>query len=287
MLVGGTGTRLYPLTRVVSKQLMAVYDKPLVYYPLTTLMLSDIREVLVISTPHDAPLYRELLGSGAQWGLDLSYAVQPEPAGIAQALLIGREFLAGDPSALILGDNIFYGHGLTGRLQSASADRTGATLFGYWVADPERYGVAELAADGTVLGLEEKPAAPRSHYAVTGLYYYDAQASQLAAELRPSARGELEITDLNLRYLEQGQLRLERLGRGDAWLDTGTPSSLLAAANFIQTVEERQGLKIACVEEVAFRMGFIDREGLERAMAPYRDSAYGRYVAGLLDEVAA
>lgn len=284
LLAGGTGTRLYPLTQVVSKQLMAVYDKPLVYYPLTTLMLAGVQDILVITTPHDAPAFQELLGTGEQWGLNIAYAVQPSPDGIAQSLLIGREFLAGEPAALILGDNIFYGHGLTERLRAAAGYAEGATLFGYRVGDPERYGVAEFDADGNVLSLVEKPSKPRSHYAVTGLYFYDGWAPELAARIRPSARGELEITDLNRRYLELGRLRLERLGRGDAWLDTGTPGSLLAAANFIRTVEERQGLKIACPEEVAYRMGFIDRDGLERATEPYRGSAYGRYLVRLLKE---
>jgi glucose-1-phosphate thymidylyltransferase len=287
LLAGGSGTRLYPMTRVISKQLLAVYDKPLVCYPLSTLMLANIRDVLVITTAADASLFQNLLGDGSQWGIRLSYAMQKTPDGIAQALLIARDHLAGRPSALILGDNIFYGHGLTERLQSAAAASDGATLFGYRVRDPERYGVAEFDEGGHVVGLEEKPVRPRSSYAVTGLYFYDRQAADLAAELRPSARGELEITDLNRRYLDMGQLRLECLGRGDAWLDTGTPGSLLEAANFIRTVEERQGLKIACLEEVAYRMGFVDLQGLERAACPYGDSAYGRYIRELIEGEAA
>jgi glucose-1-phosphate thymidylyltransferase len=284
LLAGGSGTRLHPMTRATSKQLLPVYDKPLVYYPLCTLMLCGIREILVITTPEDAPAFERLLGDGERWGLGLRYAVQPSPDGIAQALLIGREFLCGEPSTLILGDNIFYGHGLASRLRRAAAEPAGATLFGYRVHDPERYGVAEFDEENRVIGLEEKPLHPRSHYAVTGLYFYDGRAPELASGLRHSERGELEITDLNRAYLDLGAARLERLGRGDAWLDTGTPGSMLEAANFIRTVEERQGLKIACPEEVAYRMGFIDTAGLARAIEPIRHTDYGRYLLQILEE---
>ncbi|MDX1578114.1 MAG: glucose-1-phosphate thymidylyltransferase RfbA, partial [Gemmatimonadota bacterium] len=282
-LAGGAGTRLHPMTLAASKQLLPIYDKPLVYYPLCTLMHARIRDVLVITTPEDAPAFARLLGDGSRWGIDLRYAVQPEPGGIAQALVIGRDFLAGDPSVLILGDNIFYGHGLPELLRAAAGRTRGTTLFGYWVHDPERYGVAELDEDGRVVELVEKPERPRSNYAVTGLYFYDGEAPRLAAELRPSPRGELEITDLNRRYLEAGEARLERLGRGFAWLDTGTPESMLEAANFIRTVEARQGLKIACPEEVAFRMGFIGPEELESFAGPIGHTDYGRYLLRLLE----
>ncbi len=282
LLAGGSGSRLHPMTRAASKQLLPIYDKPLVYYPLCTLMHAGVRDVLVITTAEDAPAFARLLGDGSQWGVDLRYAVQTTPGGIAQALLIGREFLDDGASVLVLGDNIFYGHGLPELLQGAAGHRWGATLFGYWVNDPERYGVAELDGSGRLVGIAEKPTRPRSNYAVTGLYFYDERAPRFAAELRPSARGELEITDLNLRYLEADEARLEKLGRGFAWLDTGTPDSMLEAADFIRTVEKRQGLKIACPEEVAFRMGFIDADGLARACDPIRHTAYGRYLSRLL-----
>lgn len=283
LLAGGAGTRLHPSTMATSKQLLPVYDKPLVYYPLSTLMLAGVREILVITTPRDAESFRRLLGDGTRWGIDLRYAVQPEPGGIAQAFLIGEEFLGDHPSVLILGDNIFHGHGLSERLRRAAARPAGATLFGYRVQDPERYGVAELDADGRLVGLEEKPDRPRSQYAITGLYFYDGRAPELAAGLRPSARGELEITDLNRRYLELGEVELERLGRGFAWLDTGTPDSMLAAANYIQTVEKRQGLKVACPEEVAYRMGFLDEAGLAASIEPIRRTAYGAYLTRILE----
>ena len=278
ILAGGSGTRLYPVTQVVSKQLLPIYDKPMIYYPLTTLMLAGIREMLVISTPEDISRFQALLGDGRQWGLDLSYAVQPSPDGLAQALIIGEEFLDGAPSALILGDNLFFGHDLTGRMRDAGAQETGATIFAYRVEDPERYGIAEFDRDGQVLSLEEKPAAPKSHYAVTGLYFYDGDAPALARQLRPSARGELEITDLNKLYLARGDLSCKVLGRGYAWLDTGTHDSLVSAHNFVQVVEHRQGLKIASPEEIAFRSGWISGADLERLAAPLLKSEYGRYL---------
>ena len=278
ILAGGSGTRLYPITRAVSKQLLPIYDKPMIYYPLSTLMLTGIREVLVITTPHEQPLFTQLLGDGSQWGMDLNYAAQPKPEGLAQAYLIAREFLAGHPSCLVLGDNIFYGHGFADLLSRANDRASGATVFGYWVKDPERYGVAEIDSHGSVLSLEEKPSQPRSNYAVTGLYFYDDQAPDIAADLRPSARGELEITDLNRRYLDQGQLTLERMGRGYAWLDTGTHESLLQASMYIQTLEQRQGLRIACPEEIAFINGWIDSEQLERLAEPLAKNGYGRYL---------
>ena len=283
ILAGGSGTRLYPVTRVVSKQLLPVYDKPMIFYPLSTLMLAGIREILVITTPHDAPAFEQLLGDGSDWGLELSYAQQPSPDGLAQALLIARDFLAGAPSCLVLGDNIFYGHGLTEVLRAASAREHGATVFGYWVRDPERYGVVEFDADGRAIGLEEKPAEPKSNYAVTGLYFYDGNAPDDAAALKPSPRGELEITDLNRRYLERGELMVERLGRGYAWLDTGTHESLLQAANFIETIEQRQGLKVACPEEIAFQNGWIDRDQLLGLAEPLRKNGYGEYLLALAD----
>jgi len=282
ILAGGSGTRLYPLTHVVSKQLMPVYDKPLIYYPLCTLILAGVTDILVITTPQDRPLFQVLLKDGTQWGLKIRYAEQPSPDGLAQAFLIGRDFIAGDSCALILGDNIFYGQGLTESLRQAAAQETGATVFGYWVNDPERYGVAEFDEQGRVLGIEEKPERPRSNYAVTGLYFYDAQVVDIAASLRPSARGELEITDVNKRYLQQGQLRVKRLGRGVAWLDTGIPTSLLQAANFIETIEHRQGLKIACPEEIAYNAGLIDAAQLSELARPLQKSGYGWYLLEVL-----
>jgi glucose-1-phosphate thymidylyltransferase len=281
-LAGGSGTRLYPLTRVVSKQLLPVYDKPMIFYPLATLMQAGIREILIITTPHEQALFRQLLGDGGDWGLRIEYAVQPEPEGLAQALIIGEEFIAGQPSCLILGDNIFHGGGLQEVLQRAAERQEGATVFGYWVKDPERYGVVEFDADYRVLSLEEKPRRPRSHYAVTGLYFYDGRASEFARGLKPSPRGELEITDLNRCYLEEGDLAVERLGRGYAWLDTGTHESLQQAANFIETIESRQGLKVACPEEIAFMQGWIDEAQVERLAQPLRKSGYGDYLLSLL-----
>ena len=282
ILAGGSGTRLYPLTQAISKQLLPVYDKPMIYYPLSVLMLAGIREVLVINTPHEQALFKALLGDGSQWGMDIQYAVQPSPDGLAQAYLIGREFVAGQPSCLVLGDNIFYGHGLTGMLRRADERLEGATIFGYWVNDPQRYGVAEFDQDGRVVGIEEKPAKPRSHYAVTGLYFYDGLASDYASELKPSPRGELEITDLNRRYLETGALHLEPLGRGHAWLDTGTHQSLLEASNFIETIEARQGLRVCCPEEIAFGNGWIDAAQVERLAAPLAKNGYGQYLLSLV-----
>ncbi|HDS1581876.1 glucose-1-phosphate thymidylyltransferase [Stenotrophomonas maltophilia] len=278
ILAGGSGTRLYPITQGVSKQLLPVYDKPMIYYPLSVLMLAGIREVLIINTPHEQALFRQLLGDGSQWGMDIQYAVQPSPDGLAQAYLIGRDFVAGKPSCLVLGDNIFHGHGLSEMLRRADARDQGATVFGYWVNDPERYGVAEFDASGKVVGLVEKPLNPRSNYAVTGLYFYDAHACDYAAELKPSARGELEITDLNRRYLEQGLLHLEPLGRGYAWLDTGTHQSLLEASNFIETIQTRQGLQVCCPEEIAFGKGWIDAAQLEALAAPLIKNGYGQYL---------
>ncbi len=278
ILAGGSGTRLYPITKGVSKQLLPVYDKPMIYYPLSVLMLAGIREVLVINTPHEQALFRQLLGDGSQWGMEIQYAIQPSPDGLAQAYLIGRDFVAGKPSCLVLGDNIFHGHGLTETLQRVDARSEGATVFGYWVNDPERYGVAEFDANGKVIDIEEKPAQPRSNYAVTGLYFYDGNAPEHAAALKPSPRGELEITDLNRRYLEAGQLHLEALGRGYAWLDTGTHKSLHEASNFIETIQQRQGLQVCCPEEIAFGQGWIDAGQLERLAAPLRKNDYGRYL---------
>ena len=278
ILAGGAGTRLHPLTLVVSKQLMPVYNKPMIYYPLSTLMLAGIRDILVISTPDDLPRFRSLLGSGEQVGMNFSYAEQPRPEGLAQAFIIGGDFIGGDVAGLVLGDNMFYGEGLADVVQPAARDPQGATIFGYYVRDPERYGVVEFDGSGRVLGLEEKPSRPRSHYAVPGLYFYDNAVVEIARELKPSPRGELEITDINLAYLRSGRLNVRIMGRGMAWLDTGTHESLLQASNFIEAIENRQGLMVGSIEEVAFRMGFIDAEGLSRAAAPYRKNDYGRYL---------
>jgi glucose-1-phosphate thymidylyltransferase len=283
ILAGGSGTRLYPITQAISKQLLPVYDKPMIYYPLSVLMLADIRDVLIINTPHEQTLFKQLLGDGSKWGMRIEYAVQASPDGLAQAYLIGRDFLAGQPSCLVLGDNIFYGHGLTEMLQRASARESGATVFGYWVRDPERYGVAEFDPSGRVIGLEEKPAQPRSHYAVTGLYFYDGRASEYAASLKPSPRGELEITDLNRCYLEQGTLQLEKLGRGYAWLDTGTHESLLEASTFIETIEKRQGLRVCCPEEIAYFNQWIDDAQLRELAKPLAKNGYGHYLLSLLE----
>ncbi len=284
ILAGGSGTRLYPVTQVVSKQLLPIYDKPMVYYPLSTLMLAGIRDILVISTPQDTPRFEELLGDGKRWGLNLSYAVQPSPDGLAQALIIGEKFIGDAPSALILGDNIFYGHDLSGLLQRASARTAGATVFTYPVQDPERYGVAEFDRDGRVISLEEKPQHPKSRYAVTGIYFYDNQVAALAKSLKPSARGELEITDLNRLYLDRGQLNCETMGRGMAWLDTGTHESLLEASQYIETIERRQGLKVACPEEIAYRQQWISAADVEALAHPMRKNAYGQYLIRMLTE---
>ncbi len=284
ILAGGSGSRLYPLTHVVSKQLLPVYDKPLIYYPLSTLMLAGIREILVISTPSDLPRFEQLLGDGSRWGISLEYAVQPNPEGLAQAFIIGREFVGSEAVALILGDNIFYGHGFGSTLREAASREEGATVFGYYVRDPERYGVVEFEGDGRVVGFEEKPERPRSHHAVTGLYFYDNQVLDIAANLTPSARGELEITDVNIEYLRRGRISVELLGRGMAWLDTGTHESLQQATNFIETIEQRQGLKVSCPEEIAYRMGYIDAEDLARLAGPMKKSTYGRYLLELVEE---
>jgi glucose-1-phosphate thymidylyltransferase len=283
ILAGGSGTRLYPITKAISKQLLPVYDKPMVYYPLSVLMLAGIREVLVINTPHEQALFQHLLGDGSQWGMKIEYAAQPSPDGLAQAFLIGREFLAGGPSCLVLGDNIFYGHGLTELLQRANAREAGATVFGYWVRDPERYGVAEFDASGKVVGLEEKPERPKSNYAVTGLYFYDGRASDFAAALKPSPRGELEITDLNKCYLEDGSLHLEKMGRGYAWLDTGTHESLVEASTYIETIEKRQGLRVCCPEEIAYFNGWIGTDQLRELARPLAKNGYGQYLLSLLE----
>jgi glucose-1-phosphate thymidylyltransferase len=284
ILAGGSGTRLYPITQAVSKQLLPIYDKPMIYYPLATLMLAGIRQVLVINTPHEQALFQRLLGDGSQWGIEIEYAVQPKPEGLAQAFVIGRDFVGTDPSCLILGDNLFYGHGFTERLKRAAGRTDCATVFGYYVTDPERYGVAEFDASGHVIGLEEKPTRPKSNYAVTGLYFYDGRVCDYAANLKPSPRGELEITDLNRRYLEDGSLMLEHLGRGFAWLDTGTHDSLVQAANYIETIENRQGLKVCCPEEIAFLNGWIDAAQVLRLAEPLAKTGYGTYLQRLVEQ---
>ena len=284
ILAGGSGTRLHPVTQAVSKQLMPIYDKPMIYYPLSALMLAGLRDILIISTPQDTPRFQELLGDGAKWGMNLQYAVQPSPDGLAQAFIIGRDFIADDHAALVLGDNVFYGHELQQLLESAHARRDGATVFAYPVSDPERYGVVEFDAAGRAVSLEEKPKVPRSRYAVTGIYFYDNDVIEIAKNLKPSSRGELEITDLNRVYLERGRMSVELMGRGMAWLDTGTHDSLLEAAQFVQTIERRQGLKVCCPEEIAYRQGFIDAAQVERLAAPLAKSGYGKYLKDMLKE---
>ncbi len=284
ILAGGSGTRLHPVTKAISKQLIPIYDKPMVYYPLTTLMLAGIKEILIISTPTDLPMYKKVLDDGSQWGIRLEYAEQPRPEGLAQAFIIGKKFLAGSPACLILGDNIFYGHGLVDSLKKAVNNEVGASIFGYWVRDPQRYGVIEFDKAGKVISIEEKPKNPKSNYAAVGLYFYDSQVCGIATSIKPSARGEYEITDLNNAYLKINKLKVELLGRGTAWLDTGTPESMLQAANFVQTVQQRQGLMIACPEEIAFRLGFIDAKQLTKLAEPLAKNWYGQYLLDLVNE---
>jgi glucose-1-phosphate thymidylyltransferase len=284
ILAGGSGTRLYPITQVVSKQLLPVYDKPMIYYPLAVLMLAGIRDILIISTPKDLPLFRELLGDGSQWGLSFSYVEQPRPEGLAQAFILGRDFIGSDNVCMILGDNLFYGHGLPEKLHKAAARTQGATIFGYQVSDPQRYGVITFGKEGRIIDIEEKPAVPKSNYAVTGLYFYDNRVSDIAARIKPSPRGELEITDLNRTYLEMGELHVEKLGRGIAWLDTGTHDSLLQSSRFIEVIEKRQGLKVACIEEIAYFMKYIDNVQLEKLALPLLKNNYGQYLMKLLQQ---